>query len=116
MKTRLNKRSSRRSLLTVLLVVALALSCMTVFAAADEEDVAAAPLAIVAATAEEPAEEAIDLTDYDTAQEYVDNYADNLMEDENFEANVDAALATVRTEHKSFATAWALLPPQMLQP
>ena len=111
MKTRLNKRSSRRSLLTVLLVVALALSCMTVFAAADEEDVAAAPLAIVAETAEEPAEEAIDLTDYDTAQEYVDNYADNLMEDENFEANVDAALATVRTEHKSFATAWALLPP-----
>ena len=110
MKTRLNKRSSRRSLLTVLLVVALALSCMTVFAAADEpEDGAAAPVTIAAP--EEPAEDAIDLADYDTAKEYVDNYADNLMEDENFEANVDTALATVRTEHKSFATAWALLPP-----
>ena len=107
MKNRLNKRSSRRGLLTVLLVVALALSCMTVFATAEGEDTLLAAVA-VDAVAEEPA---LDLTDYDTAQEYVDGYADNLMEDENFEANVETALATVRTEHKSFATAWALLPP-----
>ena len=109
MKNKLTKRSSRRTWLVALLVVTLLVSCMTVFAAADEEDAAAAPLAVAAA--EEPAEEAIDLSDYDTAQEYVDKYADNLMEDENFEANVDAALETVRTEHKSYATAWALLPP-----
>ena len=107
MKNRLTKRSSRRGLLTVLLVVALALSCMTVFATAEGEDTLLAAVA-VDAVAEEPA---LDLTDYDTAQEYVDGYADNLMEDENFEANVETALATVRTEHKSFATAWALLPP-----
>ncbi|MCQ2405121.1 MAG: Na+/H+ antiporter NhaC family protein [Clostridia bacterium] len=107
MKTRLNKRSSRRGLLTVLLVVALALSCMTVFATAESEDTLLAAVA-VDAVEEEPA---IDLTDYDAAQEYVDGYADNLMEDENFEANVETALATIRTEHKSFATAWALLPP-----
>lgn len=107
MKNRLNKRSSRRGLLTVLLVVALALSCMTVFATAEGEDTLLAAVA-VDAVAEEPA---LDLTDYDTAQEYVDGYADNLMEDENFEANVETALATVRTEHKSYATAWALFPP-----
>ncbi len=116
MKTRLKGRSSRRTLLTVLLVAALALSCLTVFAAAEEEqlDVVAAPVAIAAApvaVAEEPAEEVVDLTDYDTAQEYVDNYADNLTDDENFEANVETALKTVRTEHKSYATGWALLPP-----
>ncbi len=105
MKNRLTRRSSSRALLTVLLVVALALSCMTVFSVAEGEDV----LMVAAVAAEE--EPALDLTDYDTAQEYVDSYADNLMEDENFEANVETALATVRTEHKSFATAWALLPP-----
>ena len=105
MKNRLTRRSSSRALLTVLLVVALALSCMTVFSVAEGEDA----LMVAAVAAEE--EPALDLTDYDTAQEYVDSYADNLMEDENFEANVETALATVRTEHKSFATAWALLPP-----
>ena len=107
MKNRLTRRSSSRALLTVLLVVALALSCMTVFSVAEGEDTLLAAVA-VDAVEEEPA---LDLTDYDTAQEYVDSYADNLMEDENFEANVETALATVRTEHKSFATAWALLPP-----
>ncbi len=115
MKNRLTKRSSRRSLLTVLLVVTLALSCLTVFAAADEEVdgvLAVADGTAVAVEAEEVAtEEAIDLADYDTAQEYVDSYADNLTDDPDFEENVETALATVRTEHKSYATGWALLPP-----
>ena len=110
MKNRLKKRSSRRTVLTALLVVALALSCFAVFSSAEGEDVAAAPVAVAAAPAEEAAE-AIDFADYDTALEYVDNYADNLTDDPNFETNVESALATVRTEHKAYATGWALLPP-----
>ena len=110
MKNRLKKRSSRRTVLTALLVVALALSCFAVFSSAEGEDVAAAPVAIAAAPAEEAAE-AIDFADYDTALDYVDNYADNLTDDPDFETNVESALATVRTEHKAYATGWALLPP-----
>ena len=110
MKNRLKKRSSRRTVLTALLVVALALSCFAVFSSAEGEDVAAAPVAVAAAPAEDAAE-VIDFADYDTALDYVDNYADNLTEDPDFEANVESALATVRTEHKAYATGWALLPP-----
>ena len=44
-------------------------------------------------------------------QDYLNNYADNLTYDESFEDNVEAALSSVREEHKSYATAWALLPP-----
>ena len=43
--------------------------------------------------------------------DYVDNYADNLTYDTNFEENIKVALGSVREEHKSYATVWALLPP-----
>ena len=39
------------------------------------------------AFAETEVDSVADLTDYDAATEYVDNYADNLSEDENFDEN-----------------------------
>ena len=52
-----------------------------------------------------------DLADGDAAQEYVDNYADNLNADEGFSGHIQAALATVRESVNSYATFWALVPP-----
>ncbi|MCR4615111.1 MAG: Na+/H+ antiporter NhaC family protein [Clostridiales bacterium] len=52
-----------------------------------------------------------DLTDGESAQEYVDAYADNLSGDENFESHIKTALATIRQDVKSYATIWSLLPP-----
>ena len=45
------------------------------------------------------------------AIDYTGSYADNLQSDENFEENVDKAIATVHTEIPAYATFWALLPP-----
>ena len=45
------------------------------------------------------------------AIDYTGSYADNLQSDENFEGNVDKAIATVHTEIPAYATFWALLPP-----
>ncbi len=49
--------------------------------------------------------------EFSGAMSYVDGYADNLQADENFEANINAALDTVRTEIPSYATWLALIPP-----
>ena len=45
------------------------------------------------------------------AIDYTGSYADNLQSDENFEENVDKAIATVHTAIPASATFWALLPP-----
>ncbi len=42
---------------------------------------------------------------------YLDSYADNVGADENFAANIGAALDTARESVSSYATFWALLPP-----
>ncbi len=52
-----------------------------------------------------------DLSDGDSAQEYVDGYADNLNVDPDFKTHLDAALATVRESIGQYATIWSLLPP-----
>ena len=52
-----------------------------------------------------------DLADGESAQEYVDNYADNLSEDKGFSAHIDSALTKVRESVGTYATVWALLPP-----
>ena len=56
-------------------------------------------------------EYALDLTDYDTALEYTDSYADNLADDPDFKTNFQTALSTVRENIKAYATIWSLLPP-----
>ncbi|MGN1195047.1 MAG: Na+/H+ antiporter NhaC family protein, partial [Acutalibacteraceae bacterium] len=124
-----NRRSKARLLLLLMLIVAFIVpACISAFAEAD----AASPVAISsedvmlydAAPAEDQAaadaqftlgegEDAVDydLTDGDSAHDYVDSYADNLEADPNFETHVSAAIAKVRESVKTYATFWALLPP-----
>ncbi len=52
-----------------------------------------------------------DLSDPDSAQEYVDSYADNLSYDEGFRSHVDTAIAKVRESVSSYATWMSLLAP-----
>ena len=52
-----------------------------------------------------------DLSDADSAHEYVDNYADNLGADEDFNEHVAQAISTVREDIPAYASFWALLAP-----
>ena len=52
-----------------------------------------------------------DLSDGESAQAYVDSYADNLEADPNFETNVNTAIEKVRETIPQYATFWALLAP-----
>ena len=54
---------------------------------------------------------ATDFSDYDSAIGYLDSYADNVGADENFSANIAAALETVRESISSYGTFLSLLPP-----
>ncbi len=79
--------------------------------AADEEVPEAAEDADLLIAA--PEEEAIEEEEADPmadALDYVDNYADNLDSDPDFETNIENAIGTIREEIKPYATFWALLP------
>ncbi|MCR5149875.1 MAG: Na+/H+ antiporter NhaC family protein [Clostridiales bacterium] len=52
-----------------------------------------------------------DLTDYDSASEYVGGYADNLSADPDFSSHITAAIEKVRESIKSYATILSILPP-----
>ncbi len=52
-----------------------------------------------------------DLSDGESAQAYVDSYADNLEADPDFETNVEIAINKVRETIPQYATFWALLAP-----
>lgn len=52
-----------------------------------------------------------DLSDSESAQAYVDSYADNLNSDTSFTAHLDSALDKVRENIGAYATVWSLLPP-----
>ena len=56
------------------------------------------------------ATDAVDLTDYDAASEYLDSYSDNVGSDD-FDANLNTALETKRSEIPMYSTWLALLPP-----
>ena len=52
-----------------------------------------------------------DLADGESAQAYVDSYADNLTNDPDFKTNISTAIAKVRESIGSYASILALLPP-----
>ena len=54
---------------------------------------------------------AADYSDPDQALGYVDEYADNVGTDPNFESNIKAAIETLRESVSTYATIWSLLPP-----
>lgn len=110
------KRSSRRIgalIAVVLLVLTLTASCVVSFAAPDPEETAAVPVdAAQQVTVDVDGEQVeYDLTDEEGAASYVDNYADNLTNDKQFENNIQTAIAKVRENIKAYAKFWALLPP-----
>lgn len=103
--------SRKRWFITVAVVIALLTAMFSFSAFADEE---AAPAEETAAEtfAIGEGEDAVeyDLTDGDSALEYVDNYADNLADDAGFEEHISAAISKVRESISSYATYRALLP------
>ena len=52
-----------------------------------------------------------DLTDADSAMEYVDSYADNLGSDAEFDSHIGLAIDKVREDIGAYATFWSLLAP-----
>ena len=52
-----------------------------------------------------------DLSDGESAQAYVDDYANNLNSDEDFDGHLKTALAKIRESISAYATLWSLLPP-----
>lgn len=52
-----------------------------------------------------------DLSDGESAQSYVDGYADNIESDPEFESHIEIAIDKVRESVSVYATVWALLPP-----
>ncbi|MCQ2449775.1 MAG: Na+/H+ antiporter NhaC family protein [Clostridia bacterium] len=108
-----NKMTRWLAALFVCALVAM-FGCMTAFA--DTDDTATAPETTAASTEtftvtvdEEDVE--YDLSDGESAQAYVDSYADNLGADKEFDDHLNTALGKVRESVKTYATVWALLPP-----
>ena len=97
---------------TLLAAAFAAMLACSVDARADEP-AAAEEAAAVTAPAEAVAEaaEAVDLSDAEAAQGYIDGYADNVQEDPAFKENIEKALATVRQERPAYGTFWAVFPP-----
>lgn len=95
----------KKTLLLVAMIVMVVMSfAVSAFAQTEPAETPEAQTVVVGETE-------YDLSDYDSASEYVDAYADNLSADENFDANIEKAIATVRGETPTFATFWALVPP-----
>jgi tetracycline resistance efflux pump len=102
----MNKR--RRWLIAVIFMFALVTSMFTFFAGAVDEDAAATETAESTVFTVNDVE--YDLSDYDSAHEYADNYADNLTGDENFETHIDMALAKIRENIGTYAKPLAVVP------
>ncbi len=103
----MQKATVKRWLLA-LLVCALLVGATAVFAASATPASAADTSFSVSVDGEETV---YDLTDGDSAQAYVDSYADNLNADKNFHDHLATALAKVRESIPAYASVWALLPP-----
>ena len=108
-----SKKSIARIILAILVVFALASTMSTVALATGEE------AAVTTGEAEElqfvvdidGEEVEYDLTDGDSAMEYVDSYADNLTNDEGFKGHILSALSKIRESISAYATFWSLIPP-----
>ena len=108
-----SKKSIARIILAILVVFALASTMSTVALATGEEAVVttgeAEELQFVVDIDGEEVE--YDLTDGDSAMEYVDSYADNLTNDEGFKGHILSALSKIRESISAYATFWSLIPP-----
>lgn len=95
-------------------ICALAVASSALFAAAEAPETAAGtnePSAAKLVVGEGEDAKEYNLADFDSAKEYVDNYADNVQKDKSFAANEAAALKTIRVKNRFFGSWWAILPP-----
>ncbi len=109
-------KKSRKLLMIFAVVMIIASMVFSVVVSADGEEPVDGALGLAAPEGEDVllmAEDiaAPDLTDPDAAAEYVDNYADNLTNDPDFEENIGTAIETVREDIPAYATILAILPP-----
>ena len=108
-------------ILTFILGSVFSLAAPEVAASPDDAVVLAADVPVGTAEAAETGstftvgegEDAVeyDLTDKESAQAYVDDYAGNLENDPEFKSHIETAIAKVRESVKAYATFLALLPP-----
>ena len=106
-----SKRSIARIILAVMVIFAVAFSMSAVvFAADDTTTVGAAAETSFTVEIDGEATE-YDLTDGESAQAYVDSYADNLSNDKGFREHINTALSKIRESISKYATFWALIPP-----
>ena len=120
-KQHANSRAKRLlALAIVCAVIAFTFTYFGLSVSADEPTVINEPVAISEVPAADSGivtvgegEDAVeyDLTDGDSAMEYVYGYADNLNADANFKTNIETAINKVRESIPQYATIWALLPP-----
>lgn len=105
-------KKTRMKIAVLLVCVMTLLFGMTVYAA-DAETLDAQTTAEMAdIVAEENTEATYTEEDMAAALDYVDNYDSNLMADgDAFEANLDSAVTTIRSDVKAYATFISLLPP-----
>ena len=103
-------RKTRLFALIMAVAVIGTMFCATVFATADAA-AEPAPAGSVFSVDVDGEVYDYDLSDGDSAHDYVDNYADNLTNDEGFKAHIEEAIAKVRESIAKYATAWALVPP-----
>ncbi len=110
------KRSLAKIILAFMVIFALAIP-MSAFAADETAEVltigATEEIAAETAFTLGEGEDAIDydLSDGESALEYVGGYADNLEADPDFKAHIATAIAKVRESISQYATIWSLLPP-----
>ena len=90
--------------LIVFIVTTLCMSA-TASAAPDDSTTVITPVTVTVGDAQ------YDLSDGDSALEYVGNYDTNVNADPNFRQNLNAALDKVRESIPFFSTIWSLLPP-----
>jgi Na+/H+ antiporter NhaC len=102
-----------RTLLAALLLAAWTVPALSGFAQ-DSDGAAAAPASVVTVSwteDDETTSNEYDLSDNDSALEFVGAYADNVQHDPAFAEHIDAALATIRENIAPYATWWSIFPP-----
>ncbi len=105
----MNKK--RMNIFTYVLLALLVLSLAMPFAAmATGEDAEVSPAEYLSAAGEFDPESEDAATYSENASAFIDEYSDNVGS-EDFDKNLDKALAAKRNDVKPFATIWSLLPP-----
>ena len=97
-------------ILVSLLLVVLMSAFIGLTAFAEDDAVTTGASTTISVTDQDGETVEYDLTDGDSANEYVGNYATNLQSDKDFKSNIETAIGKVRESIPTYATFWALIP------